>query len=117
MLQINPFPPSFFQAVIDAIVHSAGSIFSAQTLGVVIPFMLKIGVIATLAFALYSFWFKAFGWINSWITYWGDWADSFISNKKPEKKEAIKYEKGIRGKELTEAEKTRPKIAKFVDSM
>ena len=36
----NPFGVSFFQAILDSIVKAAWSIFSAETLGVVLPFMI-----------------------------------------------------------------------------
>lgn len=113
MLDINPFPTEFFQVILDNIVKSAWAIFSPAVLSVIIPFIIKLGVIGSVAFAIYWFGFKGFERLNSWNIVDWDFLDKYV----PKKKEKIKYEKGIRGKELTEAEKTRPKIAKFVDSM
>ncbi len=75
----NPFGVSFFQAILDSIVKAAWSIFSAETLGVVLPFMIKMWIIATIVFALVSLFFSFFRYIKEKsLWYVDDNVDWFI---------------------------------------
>lgn len=75
----NPFWADFAQAILDSIVKSAWSIFSAETMSIVLPFMIKMGMIATVVFWLISLFFTFFGYIrNKGMGYIDDNIDWFI---------------------------------------
>lgn len=88
----NPFGVSFFQAILDSIVKAAWSIFSTETLGVVLPFMIKMWIIATIVFALVSLFFSFFRYIKEKSLWYVDdnvdwfiWTRVYGSNSKKSK--------------------------------
>lgn len=111
MIITNPFDVSFAQAILDSIVKSAGVIFSPQTLGIALPFIIKLGIIGSLAFAFLSMAFKGFELMNFGNIKHFDAPDKFST---PPKKTF--YEKWIRGKELTLDERRRV-MGKVADNL
>ena len=72
MLNINPFPESFGQSILDSIVHSTSQIFSVQNIGAMLSMAIPMALMAWGVFALVSvgffFWSmirdRAWGYAN-----------------------------------------------------
>jgi hypothetical protein len=46
MLNINPFPVSFGQSILDSIVHSTSQIFSVQNIGAMLSMAIPMAIMA-----------------------------------------------------------------------
>lgn len=98
MFATNPFPISFSQSILDAIVHSTSQIFSLKNLGAMFSMAIPMAVMAGAIFALVSVWF--FLWSAIRDRAWGyanDSLDNFIMQER--EKRAIK--KGEKKKKQT----------------
>lgn len=83
MPNINPFPVSAFQSILDWFIVAMKWIRTPAVLGKIIPFIIVVGVVGVIVFGFLGLWFRVFAQISErTFRRSAENVDDFVSGKR-----------------------------------